>query len=86
MRNNNLLAILLSVLLVSLSGCGEVPERNKWVVECDSGFTTGESYSTIIDDGIIRWTKEKNGQSRVRRMLNGEVCSDIMIPKEKKAN
>lgn len=79
-KKPQLLAILLSVLLVSLSGCDQTQYYN---VKCDSGFETGVSRWTYIDDGVIEWRKEEHLDKHKRKMLPGEVCTDIKV---KKAN
>lgn len=75
--SNKLLIVLLSALLVSLSGC-----FNKYEVFCDSGFSTGVSSHAYSDEGVVYWNHENGGEYDSRRMLPGEVCKT----KIKKAN
>ena len=75
--NNKLLAIFLSVLLVSLFGC---VERHRYIINCDSGFTTGDVYYALIDNGVIRW-QDDHFKWISRKMINGEVCQVNILNK-----
>ncbi len=69
---NQLLAVLLSVLLVSLSGCSD----KLWVVECDSGFSTGLRMKAFVDDGVVMWKDNFDDRLTKRKMLPGEICTN----------
>ena len=49
--SNRIFIMILSVLLVSLAGCGEYKLIE---ISCDSGFSTGVSYDAYFDDGVTR--------------------------------
>ena len=83
MKNTKLLIAILSVLLVSLSGCyGD----KKYYVECDSGFKTGLSSRAYSEDGVISWRADELGSGNyyhTRKMLTGESClTKVIIKKE----
>lgn len=79
MKNSKLLIVLLSVLLVSLSGCSE-PKLRK--VKCDSGFETLWYQDAYIDDGIILWKSGYPDPYTERKMMPGEVC-EVLIKRVK---
>tara|TARA_R110000772_G_scaffold157499_4_gene268684 strand:+ start:524 stop:775 length:252 start_codon:yes stop_codon:yes gene_type:complete len=79
-KNSKLLIVLLSVLLVSLSGCGSNSKR----VDCDSGFTTGVSQHAYSDEGVVYWRKNAGDLYNSRVMSKGEICLQVMV--ERKAN
>lgn len=79
-KKPQLLVILLSVLLVSLSGCNSNSKR----VDCDSGFTTGISQHAYSDEGIVYWRKNAGDLYNSRVMNKGEICLQVRV--ERKAN
>jgi len=70
--------VFISVFLIIVTACGQ-RIYDRWQVKCDSGFETPVSHWTYIDDGAIHWRVNKKGQSFVRKMLPGEVCTDKRI-------
>jgi hypothetical protein len=79
MKNNKLLIVLLSVLLVSLTGCGG---SKMYYVECDSGFKTTLSSRAYSEDGIISWRADELGAGNfyhTRKMNAGESCLTKMV-------
>ena len=80
--NTKLLAVLLSVLLVSLMGCKE----KLYYVECDSGFKTTLSSRAYSEDGIISWRADELGAGNfyhTRKMNAGESCLTKMVVVDK---
>lgn len=67
--------LLFLILIIPLTACER--NRTQWQVVCDSGFKTPLSHHTYMADGDIRWQVEPKGQFRARRMVPGEICSDI---------
>jgi hypothetical protein len=62
-----------------LSGCGE---WDRYTINCDSGFTTGDVYYALIDNGVVKW-RDDHDQWTSRKMIHGEICQ---VKRFKKAN
>lgn len=73
---NKIITTLAFVLVAGCSG-GE----SKWVVECDSGFSTGASIIAYIDEGSIRWKDSRRGWV-TRKMIPGEACTTERITED----
>ena len=72
--------IILCFMVLFIFGCDDT--RRKWIVTCDSGFSTGVSYWTYIDDGVIDWRVTKDSSKMYRKMLPGEICTDKVVENE----
>ncbi len=83
MKNNKLLAIFLSVLLVSLSGCGKEKPQGKYIVWVGGEFAAvgyhTDSYTE--NNGMIEFTTKRKGNKKIV-----PVCSITDIDVNKKAN
>jgi hypothetical protein len=71
MRKYTTLLFVLSLL----SGC----TLSKWIVECDSGFSTEPSISVAIESGIIMWRLKNGDHFMYRKMELGEICTSRTI-------
>jgi len=72
--------IFVCFILWLVAGCKS--ESQLWVVECDSGFKTPYSTSTGIHEGNIYW-RVKGGITNHRKMIPGEICQDIKLPRNR---
>ena len=70
---------VLLYVLIALSGCDD---RDRYIINCDSDFTTGNVPFALIDKGVIRWRDDGDNWIS-RKMIQGEACQVRTIKKIK---
>lgn len=70
---------ILMLLFIIISGCKV--EHDLMVVDCDSGFSTGNSAYAGVDDGSIIWKDIPALTWHTRKMIPGEICTMSRVAK-----